>query len=165
MKSLNYSCLTAQHLFYTLDTSETIRKRTSSSFTSPIHPAKRRYPRRLVHNEDYKPRARKTILHDDDGLHPASSTSSHASVPLNGNRRHYQRVISDCWKESEVKALVEFILFHSSEKWPPHHNKKFWESEAAEFIEMRTLSLTNQAKKKIQDRFYTTRAFIIQRLA
>ena len=42
------------------------------------------------------------------------------------------------WSQEELKALVEFILFHCSvEKWPTHKLQEFWRN-AAEFIKKRT---------------------------
>jgi len=38
------------------------------------------------------------------------------------------------WSDAEIKALVEFVLFHSSGyKWPTHKLDKFWNS-AREFL-------------------------------
>ena len=42
------------------------------------------------------------------------------------------------WSEAEVKALVEFVLSHSSEDcWPTHQQVVFWNS-AATFVKKRT---------------------------
>ena len=46
------------------------------------------------------------------------------------------RANADCWKNSEVKVLIEFILFHLSEKWPLHHKNKLWEA-AAGYVNIR----------------------------
>ena len=44
------------------------------------------------------------------------------------------------WCDEELKALVEFILFHSSgEKWPCHKQTEFWNS-AGEFVRERSRS-------------------------
>ena len=41
------------------------------------------------------------------------------------------------WSGVEVKALVEFVLFHSTgERWPTHKQTVFW-SNAAEFVKKR----------------------------
>lgn len=41
------------------------------------------------------------------------------------------------WSEQEVKALVEFILFHGTgSKWPATKNDAFW-SKAASFVKER----------------------------
>lgn len=46
------------------------------------------------------------------------------------------------WSEREVKALVEFILFHGTgDKWPATKNDSFW-SKAALFVKQRTGACT-----------------------
>jgi len=44
------------------------------------------------------------------------------------------------WSEEEVKALAEFVLFHTpGDMWPSHKQGAFWES-AGEFVEQRVES-------------------------
>ena len=53
------------------------------------------------------------------------------------SRTPYSRVSSDSWSEAEVKALIEFILFHSKgDKWPTHHQMEFCDA-AAGFVQSR----------------------------
>jgi len=41
------------------------------------------------------------------------------------------------WSDSEVKALVEFVLFYTNgETWPSHKHSAFWKS-ASEFVKNR----------------------------
>ena len=38
-----------------------------------------------------------------------------------------QAVPKDKWCDAEIKALVEFVLFHSAgDKWPSHKQDSFW---------------------------------------
>ena len=42
------------------------------------------------------------------------------------------------WNDAELKALVEFILFHTTgENWPTHKQMNFW-SSASDFISSRS---------------------------
>lgn len=44
------------------------------------------------------------------------------------------------WREEEVKALAEFILFHTpGDKWPSHKQSIFWAS-ASKFVKHRVKS-------------------------
>ena len=45
------------------------------------------------------------------------------------------------WAESEIKALVEFVLFHEKDdKWPCHKRSAFWRG-AGSFIQIRCKTL------------------------
>jgi len=47
--------------------------------------------------------------------------------------------------DAEVKALIEFILLHSTgENWPSHKQMKFWTS-AGEFVKRRSGSDTSRS--------------------
>ena len=44
----------------------------------------------------------------------------------------------ESWDEAELKALVEFILFHTiGENWPTHKQMHFW-SSASDFVSNRS---------------------------
>ena len=46
--------------------------------------------------------------------------------------------VKEKWCDNEVKALIEFVLFHSSgEKWPSHKQAVFWNS-AGQFVKERS---------------------------
>ena len=52
------------------------------------------------------------------------------------------------WSESELKALTEFVLFHTSgESWPSHKQDAFWKC-ASEFVKSRggALNVTRSGK-------------------
>ena len=50
------------------------------------------------------------------------------------------------WTNDELKALTEFILFHTSgESWPTHKQEAFWES-AAEFLQQRVGTVLRSGK-------------------
>ena len=103
------------------------RTRSSPTFLTPSNPSKRRIPIRLLHGKkDSSHRSRRRIFADTEDHASANSSFTLQDYAFG----HYKRVSNDCWKDSEVKALVEFILFHSSEKWPSHHQKNFWEAAA-----------------------------------
>ena len=47
-------------------------------------------------------------------------------------------IVKEKWCNNELKALVKFILFHSSgEKWPCHKQTAFWNSAGA-FVKERS---------------------------
>lgn len=51
------------------------------------------------------------------------------------------------WSEDEVKALVEFVLFHSNTKaWPSHNHQSFW-SNAAVYVKHRSSSTCKRSGK------------------
>jgi len=52
------------------------------------------------------------------------------------------------WTDAEVKALVEFVLFHSTgDSWPAHKQDAFW-SNASEFVQNRAgINLCRSGKK------------------
>lgn len=116
------------------------RPRSSPTLT-PTNPPKRNLDTSLL---SVYSRSRRLVFHSHsrrrlfaDYEKPMERMST-ASNPLHPDKsRRYQRANADCcWKNSEVKALVEFILFHSSEKWPIHHRSKFWEA-AANYVKIR----------------------------
>lgn len=46
--------------------------------------------------------------------------------------------VKEKWCNDELKALIEFVLFHSSgEHWPSHKQAKFWNS-AGQFVKERS---------------------------
>jgi len=52
------------------------------------------------------------------------------------------KVVRPCkdekWSDSEIKALVEFLLFHcTGECWPSHKKMEFW-SSASDFVHARS---------------------------
>ena len=50
------------------------------------------------------------------------------------------------WTDDELKALTEFILFHTSgESWPAHKQEAFWES-AAKFLHQRVDTVPRSGK-------------------
>ena len=53
------------------------------------------------------------------------------------------------WSAEEVKALVEFVLFHGdpAEKWPSHKRQEFWDS-AAKFVQRRSRATLRRTGKK-----------------
>ena len=51
------------------------------------------------------------------------------------------------WNNTDLKALVEFILLHGSENyWPTHHRMDYW-SFAADFIKMRSNANKQRSSK------------------
>lgn len=73
-------------------------------------------------------------------LDPEHSLSFSPAVPASKKptTKAYLRTETDCWSDNEVKALVEFILFHSKgDSWPCHNRMEFWKA-AASFIKDRT---------------------------
>ena len=45
------------------------------------------------------------------------------------------------WSNAELRALMEFIMFHGTgESWPTHHRRRVW--EAASFIKTRVATTT-----------------------
>ena len=101
-------------------------------------PHAKRIPRGLFHREERSCLARRRIL--DAGFPSPAPASSSSSAD---NRR----VRSRCWTDAEVKALVEFILFHfSGSKWPSDHQMDFWEA-AASFIKSRAQAKDEESGK------------------
>ncbi len=106
------------------------RPRGSPTFLTPTNPAKKRMPRRMLHNEETQSRGRRRILDFHSAPRSPVISSSSASTT---NRRVYR---GKSWTDSEVSALVEFVLFHSSGmKWPTHHQKDFW-AAASSFVQI-----------------------------
>ncbi len=104
------------------------RPRGSPTFLTPTNPAKKRIPRRMLHNKEPHTHCRRIILDISASCSPVISSSSSTT-----NRR----VRGKSWTDSEVSALVEFILFHSSgTKWPTDHHKDFW-AAASSFVQSR----------------------------
>ena len=123
-------------------------RRGSPTFLTPTRPPKKiplrgsptytrppkRVPLRALYQADIAeqpegPSSRRRLsLTDDEHLSDGVATLT---------RRGYSRTSADSWSEAEVKALVEFILFHcNGDKWPTHHQMEFWNSAAC-FIQTR----------------------------
>jgi len=91
------------------------RPRSSPTLLTPTQRSKRAPLRELVQN--------------------SSLDSSSSAIPV-PRRLSYQSTDQDRilpherWMDAEVKALIEFILLHSTgENWPSHKQMKFWTSE------------------------------------
>lgn len=76
-----------------------------------------------------------------------TSTRSNSTQRLEPRRLSYQYThtrnsTSGKWTTAEIKALVEFILFHSTgDIWPCHKQMVFW-TNAGEFVQTRSASDT-----------------------
>jgi len=52
---------------------------------------------------------------------------------------------SEKWATAEIRALVEFILFHTTgDVWPAHKQQVFW-SNAAEYVRTRSASSVSRS--------------------
>lgn len=62
-------------------------------------------------------------------------------------RRLFVPGFQDVWTESELKALVEFVLFHGTgDHWPTHKQKLYWKN-AAEFVKKQTAACHVRSRK------------------
>ena len=92
------------------------RPRTSPTLQTPCRPAKRTPLREKVLNSDSAVVLPQRILHQ----------------PRN------QATPKDKWSDAEIKALIEFVLFHSTgDKWPSHKQDSFW-SCASDYLRSRS---------------------------
>lgn len=78
-------------------------------------------------------------------------TSTSNSTRLEPRRLSYQCTNSTGsiirWTSAEIKALIEFVLFHSTgESWPCHKHMVFW-TNAGEFVQTRSASDTCRSGK------------------
>ena len=65
------------------------------------------------------------------------------------------------WSEKEVKALVEFILFHSpGDKWPTTKNDHFWRN-AALFVKERSSANMLRTSKMLYMYMYIVYTFTV----
>ena len=108
---------------------ETVQERPRSSPTllTPTNQSKRR----PVFARSSQLTSRRRIFSS-----PAAILTAAPAQQRPDDEHFYKRTNGDNWKESEVKALVEFVLFHSHGSWPTHHQQNFWEA-AAMHIKMR----------------------------
>ena len=113
----------------------TKRPRTSPTLQTPQRSAKRTPLRERVQNESPRasqnatvrvsPRQRRLPFQKLGQPSPVNQTTQNSG---------------EKWSDAEIKALVEFVLFHSSgDSWPTHEQDMFWNS-AGEFLQKRTKS-------------------------
>ena len=68
------------------------------------------------------------------------TSASNSTQRLEPRRLSYQRRDNVKWTTAEIKALVEFILFHSiGDSWPSHKQMVLW-TNAGEFVQTRSAS-------------------------
>ena len=95
----------------TYATWHTKRPRGTPTLQTPVRP-KKRVPLRFSHEQCPPPSSRQLSFPD--------------------TRQEKQE-----WSEAEVKALVQFVMFHTDgELWPTHKRPYFWHG-AAEFVKQR----------------------------
>ena len=107
------------------------RPRSSPTLSTPQRQEKRVPLRELVNHE---------VGHevDHEEIHEeARATLRLAPKRLNIRSENDSR---EKWSEEEVKALAEFILFHTpGDKWPSHKQETFW-TGASKFVKHRVKS-------------------------
>ena len=60
--------------------------------------------------------------------------------------------VNEKWSDSELKALVEFVLFYNTgENWPGHKQTEFW-SSASTFVSSRSGVATERSVVCIHSR-------------
>ena len=73
----------------------------------------------------------------------------------------HQPTKDESWNDAELKALVEFILFHTTgENWPTHKQMHFW-SSASEFISNRSGITTRRSGMSVHIDFCACMQFIV----
>ena len=106
------------------------RLRSSPTGCTPTRQEKRAPLRSLANHETQHESSRSNVSQQlqstPAGLQPRA---------LIGLTKHGSK---EKWTEEELKALAEFILFHTpGESWPAHKHEEFWIS-ASDFIKHRT---------------------------
>ena len=124
------------------------RPRGTPTFLTPTKPSKRRVPRRMLHGVPSARQARRRLAVEDV---EGPQQSDHHPVDEQRIPTRYSRRSNDTWSNAEIKALVEFILFHcEGNKWPSHHRMEFWNAAAA-FV-MTRAKASHQRSGKYHDK-------------
>ena len=86
---------------------------------TPCRPAKRTPLREKVLNSDF------ALVIPQRILHQPHNQATPRSIP------------KDKWSDAEIKALIEFVLFHSTgDKWPSQKQDSFWNC-ASDYLQSR----------------------------
>lgn len=109
------------------------RPKGSPTFLTPTNPSKKRVPRRLLHNVSGRSSRRRLPIRDDHSSCSSSQTAVSGNRGISRDRNvgtytsnRHTRVSTNCWRNAEIKTLVEFVLFHcEGNKWPSHHRMDF----------------------------------------
>ena len=115
--------------------------------TTPLHPTAsaghdKRYRGTPTYQTPQRPKKRVSLRERERSVAREQSVSTR--LPL------FPPTSAGTWSLEEVKALVEFMLFHTdpTEKWPTHKRDDFWDS-AARFVQRRSRATLRRTGKDI----------------
>ena len=118
------------------ETANSKRPRGSPTLSTPHRQEKRVALRDLVNHEvNHEGRVQGDREGDHRDTLPTPNLAPRRLINCRGSSDSREK-----WSEEEVKALAEFVLFHTpGDKWPSHKQNAFWTS-ASKFVEQRVES-------------------------